>query len=477
MSIVIQARTFEKDFARVGRWIEEYLGDPSRYPVLPALAPGEVSDALPDRAPEEGEPFEQIMADFERIIVPGITHWNHPRFFAYFATSAAPAAIAAEALAAALDVKVMLWRTSPSAAELESVVMRWLGRLMGMPESWTGIIYDTASVAGFTALAAARESLGLDIREDGLSGRDVPVLRVYATAQTHSHIEKAAIALGIGRRNVVAVPCDGAYRMEPAALERAIAQDRREGMLPLAIVATVGTTSTTSIDPVRAIAEIAKRERIWLHVDAAYAGVAAMLPEFAYLMDGVDLADSLVVNPHKWLFIPMDLSVLFLRDEATVRRAFSLTPEYLTTNDGAVRNYMDYGIQLGRRFRALKLWFTLRHLGAAQIRDRLRSHIALAQHFAQWVDEDPQWETTAPHPLSLVCFRYHPRGIDDEAELERLNAALLDAVNATGEMFISHTKLDGRYVLRLAIGNLRTAREDVEAAWGILRREAEVLAR
>jgi aromatic-L-amino-acid/L-tryptophan decarboxylase len=474
---VIEQRTFEDDFARVGRWIEDYLRDPGRYPVMSQITPGEVAAALPERAPEEAESFEAIMADFERIIVPGITHWNHPRFFAYFATSAAPAAIAAEALAAALDVKVMVYRGAPSAAELETVVMRWLGRLMGMPDQWTGIIYDTASVAGFTALAAARESLGLDIRERGASGRDVPVLRVYATAHTHSHIEKAAIALGIGRGNVVPVPCDAEYRMDPPALEACIAKDRAAGMLPLAIVATIGTTSTTAIDPIPAIARIAQREKIWLHVDAAYAGVAAILPEFAHLLDGVADADSLVVNPHKWLFIPMDLSVLFLRDEATVRRAFTLVPEYLETNDGDARNYMDYGIQLGRRFRALKLWFALRNLGAQQIRERLRTHIALAQRFAGWIDADPRWETMAPHPLSLVCFRYHPRGVDDEAQLEALNARLLAAANGTGEMFISHTKLDGRYSLRLAIGNLRTDAADVEAAWKILQREAEQLPR
>lgn len=470
LTIMIELRTFEEDFARVGRWIEEYLREPRRFPVMARMTPGEVAAALPERAPEEGQPFEEIMADFERIIVPGITHWNHPRFFAYFATSAAPAAIAAEALAAALDVKVMLYRGAPSAAELESVTMRWLGRLIGMPESWTGIIYDTASVAGFTALAAAREALGLNVRERGLSG--LPVLRVYATAHTHSHIEKAAIALGVGRANVVPVPCDAEYRMDPRALEECIASDRDAGMRPLAIVATIGTTSTTAVDPVPQIAQIAQREGIWLHVDAAYAGVAAMLDEFAHLLDGVEQANSLVVNPHKWLFIPMDLSVLFLKDEATVRRAFTLVPEYLTTNDGEARNYMDYGIQLGRRFRALKLWFTLRHLGAEQIRERLRSHIALAQRFAQWVDTASHWEIMAPHPFSLVCFRYHPCDIDDEARLEALNAALLNAVNASGEMFISNTKIDGRYVLRLAIGNLRTTAEDVEAAWDVLQREA-----
>lgn len=470
-----QRTAFEEDFARVGAWIERYLDEPLRYPVLSAVRPGSVAAALPDRAPEEPESFERIMEDFERIVMPGITHWNHPRFFAYFATSAAPAAIAAEALVAALDVKVMLWRTSPSAAELESVVMRWLGSLMGLPETWTGVIYDTASIAGFTALAAAREALDLSIREDGMSGRELPPLRVYATVHTHSHIEKAAIALGIGRRNVVAVACDDAFRMDPRALEAAIARDRAAGMMPMAIVATLGTTSTTSIDPVPAIADIARREGIWLHVDAAYAGVAAMLPEFAHLMDGVDRADSLVVNPHKWLFVPMDCSVLFLRDEATVRRAFSLVPEYLSTTDGDVRNYMDYGLQLGRRFRALKLWFTLRHLGAAQIRERLRGHIALAQRFATWVEADPAWEVMAPHPFSLVCFRYRPRGVNDEDALERLNAALLERVNASGEMFISHAALDGRYVLRLAIGQLTTTEADVQQAWDCLLREAAAL--
>ena len=467
-----QSALFEEDFARVSRWVEEYFEHPERYAVLPDVRPGEIAEQLPAQAPETGEAFETIMSDFERIIVPGITHWNHPRFFAYFATSAAPVAILAEALAATLDVKVMLWRTSPAAAELESVVMRWLGRLLGVPEGWTGIIYDTASIAGFTALAAARESLGLAIREKGMSGRDVPALRIYATEHTHSHIEKAAIALGIGQANVVKVDCDAQFRMSPAALEAAIQRDLRQGFRPAAVVATVGTTSTTSIDPVERIADISERFGVWLHVDAAYAGVAAILPEHRDLMDGVARADSLVVNPHKWLFVPMDLSVLFLKDEATVRRAFSLVPEYLTTTDVDVRNYMDYGLQLGRRFRALKLWFVLRHMGAQGMRERLRAHIALAQRFASRVAAEREWEVLAPHPLSVVCFRFHPAGIDNEMELERINAALLEAVNASGEMFISHTKIDGRYALRLAIGNMRTTESDVAEAWSILQRES-----
>lgn len=471
-----QATTFVDDFALVGRWIDEYFAHPDRYRVMPAVRPGELIAQLPKEAPLYGEPFERILDDFEKLVVPATTHWNHPRFFAYFATSAAPAAILAEALSATLDVKAMLWRTSPAATELEEVVMTWLGRLLGVPQNWMGIIYDTASIAGYTALAAARESLGLAIRERGMTGRDLPRLRVYITEHTHSHVEKAAIALGIGQENVVRVACDDAFRMRPDALEMELIADVEAGMRPCAIVATVGTTSITSIDPVPRIADVARRHRIWLHVDAAYAGSAAIVPEFRYLLDGVANADSLVVNPHKWMFVPMDLSVLFVKNEAMVRRAFSLIPEYLTTPEDDVVNYMDYGLQLGRRFRALKLWFVLRNLGVEGIRNKLRGHVELAQEFASWVRESADWEVLAPHPLSVVCFRYNPGGLDDEA-LERLNAQLMHAVNDTGEMFISHTKIDGRYALRLAIGNIRTTRDDVAFAWDVLQREAGKLAR
>ncbi len=461
-----RSATFLDDLGLAGRWIEKYFAHPERYRVWPSVRPGDVVAALPAEAPELGEPLERIMEDFEQIVVPATTHWNHPRFFGYFATSSAPAAVIAEALSATLDVKAMLWRTSPAATELEEVTMRWLGKLLGLPECWTGIIYDTASIGGFTALAAAREALDLGIRKHGMSGRELPALRVYITDQTHSHIEKAAIALGVGQANVVRVPCDAQFRMRPEALDEAIARDGAAGMRPMAVVATVGTTSTTSIDPVPSIARVTAKHGVWLHVDAAYAGMAALVPEFASLLDGVAKADSLVVNPHKWMFVPMDLSVLFIRDEAVLRRAFSLVPEYLTTPEGDAINYMDYGLQLGRRFRALKLWFVLRHLGAEGIRNRLRGHIALAQEFAAWVRSDERWEILAPHPLSVVCFRH--RSIDNER--------LMHAVNDTGEAFISHTKIDGTYALRLAIGNLRTQREDVEHVWNLLRREAAKLA-
>jgi aromatic-L-amino-acid/L-tryptophan decarboxylase len=460
------------DLSRVAAWIERYYEEPERYRVLPAVEPGDVAAALPAEAPERGEPLESILDDFERIVVPATTHWNHPRFFAYFATSAAPAAVAAEALAATLDVKAMLWRTSPAATELEEVTMRWLRDLLGLPREWTGVIYDTASVAGFTALAGAREAVGLGIRDAGMSGRDLPPLRIYVTNETHSHVEKAAIALGVGRQNVVRVACDEAFRMRPDALSAAIEADVASGLRPLAIVATVGTTSTTSVDPLPQIAEVARRYGVWLHVDAAYAGIASILPELRGLLAGIERADSLVVNPHKWMFVPMDCSVLFLRDEAVVRRAFSIVPEFvLTTPEADAVNYMDYGLQLGRRFRALKLWFVLRRLGAAGIRELLRSHIALAQELARWIREEPDWEVLAPHPLSVVCFRYAPKGCD-EARLETRNAGIVQAVNSTGEAFVSHTKVAGRYAIRLAIGNLRTTRSDVEHAWRLLKRAA-----
>ncbi|MBC5809672.1 MAG: aminotransferase class I/II-fold pyridoxal phosphate-dependent enzyme, partial [Candidatus Eremiobacteraeota bacterium] len=329
-------------------------------------------------------------------------------------------------------------------------------------------IYDTASIGGFTALAAARESVDPGIRQRGMLGTDAPPLRVYVTDQTHSHIEKAAIALGIGRANVVKVATDDAFRMRPDALERALEEDVGRGLRPMCVVATVGTTSTTSVDPVPEIGAVAQRLGVWLHVDAAYAGPAAILPEFRDLLAGCQRADSLVVNPHKWMFVPVDLSVLYVRRPEILRRAFSLVLDILHTSEEGVHNYMDYGLQLGRRFRALKFWFALRAYGAEGMRTRLRGHIALAQEFAQWVAAEPGWEVMAPHPLSVVCFRRIVAGVDDE-RTDAHNLAIADNVNATGEMFISPTRLHGRVALRLAIGNERTTRDDVRAAWELLR--------
>jgi aromatic-L-amino-acid decarboxylase len=466
---------FRERFARVAAWIDAFFTDTRRYRVLSNAQPGDLVAALPPEPPVEGESFDAIFADFEAFVVPGLTHWNHPRFFAYFAISAAPVAVLAEALAAALDVNAMLWRTSPAATELEDVTLGWLRQMLGLPGDFHGIIYDTASISGFTALAAARERLGLDIRERGMTGRDLPPLRVYITEHTHSHIEKGAIALGVGRENVVKIPVDPEFRMDAAALAAAIDDDVARGRIPMCVVATVGTTSTTSSDPVAAIARIARERGVWLHVDAAYAGPAAILPEFRYLLDPAHAADSIVLNPHKWLFIPIDLSVLYVRDPALLRRTFSLVADYLVTPETGVHNYMDYGLQLGRRFRALKLWFAIREYGVSGLQSRLRAHIALAQTFAAWIDATPEWEICAPHPLSVVCYRYVPAGLD-AARVDARNDAIVAAVNADGRIMISATKLHGRTVLRLAIGNERTTRDDVALAWEILRETAAALA-
>jgi aromatic-L-amino-acid decarboxylase len=467
---------FRAQFERVTAWIEAYYADTRRYPVLSRSAPGDLVRALPDHAPDGPESFDAIFADFENLIVPGITHWNHPRFFAYFAISAAPITVMAEALVAALDANAMLWRTSPAATELEDVTLGWLREMLGLPKTFSGIVYDTASISGFTALAAARESLDLDIRTRGMAGRrDLPVLRVYITEHTHSHIERAAVALGIGRENVVKIACDDKYAMRPDALAAAIDADIAAGMQPMCAVATVGTTSTTSSDPVAAIAAVCRERKLWLHVDAAYAGPAAILPEFRWLLDGAHGADSIVLNPHKWLFVPVDLSVLYIKDMEMLRRTFSLAAVYLVSPETNVHNYMDYGLQLGRRFRALKLWFAMRALGVSGMQATLRRHIALAQELASWIEAEDEWTVVAPHPLSVVCFRHEPPGAS-AAETDAHNLAIMNAVNASGEIYLSNTSLGGRIVLRIAIGNERTTREDVEVAWRALRAQARALA-
>ena len=365
-------------------WIANYLDTPERYPVVSRARPGEIRAQLPKSPPASGEPMADILRDFETTIVPGITHWNHPSFFAYFATSAAAPGILAEMLTATLDVKAMLWKTSPAATELEQVVTDWLRQMLGLDDGWFGLTTDTASISTMLAIAAAREAKpGLAIRERGLAGRsDLPALRVYASEHAHSAIDKAAIALGLGLENLVHVPSDAVFRMRPDLLAAAIADDRARGFIPLACVATVGTTSTASIDPLPAIVEICRREGVWLHVDGAYGGVLAIAPEYRSVLDDVEGADSLVVNPHKWMFTPFDCSVLFLKRPDVLKRAFSLVPEFLVTREqDEVVNYMDYGVQLGRRFRALKLWMIIRAFGVEGLAEGLhaRSLCARAQ--------------------------------------------------------------------------------------------------
>ena len=468
---------FRREGHRVVDWLAEYFARPDRYPVLSTAVPGEIAGSLPPSAPERPEPFDAIFEDFEGVIVPGITHWNHPGFFAYFAISGSGPGVLAEMLAAGLNVQAMLWRTSPAATELEAVALGWLRQLMHLPPAFEGVIYDTASVAVLHALAAARQAAVPDVRTRGLLGRhDLPRVRVYQSAHTHSSADKSAILLGLGVDSVAHLPADADYAMRVDALREAIAADRRDGILPLCVIATIGTTSSTAVDPVDAIAEVCREEGIWLHVDAAYAGVMAMVPAWRDVFRGVERADSLVVNPHKWLFTPFDCSVLYCRRMDVLRQAFSLVPDYLTTTEAAsVRNLMDTGIQLGRRFRALKLWMVLRYFGASGIRARLEHHVALARMFAGWVDQAGGWQRLAPVPFSVVCFRHCPAGVEDEGALERHNQAVMDSVNRSGEAFLSHTKLDGRLVLRLAVGNIRTGENHVRRAWELLQ-EAAALA-
>lgn len=469
---------FRREAYRLADWIADYLAHSSRYPVLSRVAPGEIASQLPAEAPAQGESFDAIFSDFERILVPGLTHWNHPGFFAYFAITGSAPGVLGEFLSAALNQQAMLWRTSPAATELEEVTLGWLRRLIRLPDSFDGVIYDTASISTLHALAAARERAMPGVRASGLyaaaaSGDAPGAPVVYCSDQTHSSIDKAVILLGFGHDSLRKIPSDAAFRMRVDALRDAIASDRAAGRLPVAVVATVGSTSTTSVDPLPEIAALCASEKIWLHVDAAYAGVAAMVPGFEHLLDGAASADSLVVNPHKWLFTPFDLSVLYCRHMDVLRGAFSLVPEYLRTTDASgVRNLMDTGIQLGRRFRSLKLWMVLRHFGAEGLRQRLAEHIRLAQLFASWVRSSDTFELMAPTPFSVVCFRARRPGETDEAAIDRLNERLLDEINRGGEIFLSHTKLNGKFTIRLAIGNLHTTETHVARAWELLRKHS-----
>jgi aromatic-L-amino-acid decarboxylase len=453
------------DFRRAGHevvdWIADYLENSRQYPVLPRMKPGDLIDCLPRSAPEHGEPLAKILEDFHKLILPAVTHWNHPRFMAYFAVSASGPGILGEMLAAAINANGMLWKTSPAGTELEVVTLDWLREWLGLPEQFFGIIYDTASVSTLHAIAAARERADPDAGEKGSSQN----LILYTSEQAHSSVEKGAVALGIGRQNVRKIPVDSQFQMRPQALATAVEQDRKAGKKPFCVVATVGTTSTTSVDPVADLASMTQDYGLWLHIDAAYAGAAAILPEFRHILAGAERADSLVVNPHKWLFTPIDLSAFYTRRPDILKRAFSLVPEYLRTEeDSRAVNYMDYGVQLGRRLRALKLWFVLRYFGRKGISEIIRSHIHWAQHVATAIDADHRFERMAPTPFSVVCFRY--RGTDED------NRRLLESINASGKAFLSHTVLDGRFVLRLAVGNLGTTQADVEDVWRLLKESA-----
>jgi aromatic-L-amino-acid decarboxylase len=436
-------------------WVADYLEAPERYPVLSTVQPNDIIDGLPAHGPEQGESLERIFEDFERVILPGITHWNHPRFLAFFANTSSPPAVLAELLAAALNANGILWKTSPSVTELEVVTLRWLQHWLGLPEHWFGMILDTASVSTVHAIAAARTAIAPETRDIG-APHD---LVVYMSDQAHSSVEKGAMALGFGRKNVRAIASDAEFQMRADLLEEAILRDREAGLRPCCVVATVGTTSTTSIDPVAAIADIAQREGLWLHVDAAYAGSAAVVPEFHWILDGCERADSLVFNPHKWLMVPVDCSILYCSHPDVLRQAFSLVPEILRTSDGGL-NMMDYGIPLGRRFRSLKLWFVLRYYGHEGLAQVIREQVAMTCELRDKIAGDPRFEICAPSELSVICFRQ--RGSDDA------NRLLFDGINGSGRFFISSTVVHGQYMLRIAVGNMLTTRATLDELWSLL---------
>ncbi len=438
-------------------WIANYFEHVRDFRVLPEVLPGDVIASLPPFAPESAEPVAEIFSDFERKLFPALTLWNHPRFFAWFSVSSSPPGILADMLAATVNVNAMLWKSSPAATELEQVTLSWLRQWLQLDARFFGIIYDTASVGVLQAICAAREWKDPDCRRRGMK----PGMTVYVSEQTHSSSEKAAITLGFGQENVRKIGVDADFRMRPELLEAAVRQDVAAGKIPCCIVATVGTTSTASIDPIEEIAPIAERYACWLHMDAAYGGPAAIVPEMRYILNGAERVHSLILNPHKWLYVPIDCSVLYTREHEAFKRASSLSAEYLkTAQDDDVVNYNDYGVQLGRRFRALKLWYVMRCYGRERIIGLLRQSLELAQNLAARIRSRPDIELCAPVHLSLVCFRF--RGSNEK------NQRIMSLVNESGHAFLSHTVLNGLFVIRWAIGNMQTTQADIDSTWDLI---------
>jgi aromatic-L-amino-acid decarboxylase len=457
-----------EEFRRFGHrfvdWMADYFENIEKYAVISTLAPGDVKGKLPALPPEKGQAMETILADFESAIMPGITHWQHPGWFAYFPANNSPASVLAEMLTATLGVQGMIWQTSPAAAELEEVVMGWLRRMIGLPDGWAGVIQDTASTATLCSLLSAREkATDFGTNASGFT----KAMTVYASDQAHSSVEKGVKIAGYGREHLRVVATDDRFAIMPASLEAAVIEDKKAGFVPACVVATVGTTSSGAVDPLEAVGAVCRRHGLWLHVDAAYAGTAAVLPEKRWILDGAGGADSLVFNPHKWMLTNFDCSAYFVKDPAALVRTFEIHPEYLKTGvDARVHNYRDWGIQLGRRFRALKLWFVLRSYGVEGIQAMVREHIRLAGLFEGWVKADPRFELIAPVDLSLVCFRLNDgRG---ETALNALNRRLLDRVNGSGRVYLTHTSLRGRFTIRLVVGQRTTAERHVREAWEII---------
>jgi aromatic-L-amino-acid/L-tryptophan decarboxylase len=464
---------FREQLHRLADWIADYRANLEQLRVAPNAVPGSIQRALPSEPPDAAESFEKILADVDRIIVPGMVHWGHPSFLAYFGWTVTGPSILGEIMTAPLNVNAMTWRTSPAATELETVVIGWLRQWMGLPAEFGGVIYDTASVGVMHALAVAREEAAPATRKLGLTSRGLPRFRIYTSDQAHSSAEKAAIALGLGEENVVRVASDSDFRMDVSALREAVTRDLAEKLKPLAVIATVGTTSTASIDPIPEIAKICRENNIWLHIDGAYGGGFALLPEFKGLTEGWADADSIVINPHKTVFVPLDFSVLYVRDIERLRRVFTLVPEYLRGDTiEAEKNYMDYGIQLGRRFRALKAWVIWRSFGREGMVTFMREHLRLARLFGEWVKGSSDFELSAPISMGVICFRFVAGIVDAGPEIDALNSKIVEEVNASGKAYLTQTKLHGRTIIRIGLGNVLTTERHLAEAWELIRKTA-----
>jgi len=469
----ISPKVFREELHRLADWIADYRENISEQRIAPNGEPGAILAQLDAAAPETAAPLDEIFADVERVIVPGVTHWAHPQFMSYFGCTTTSPGILAEMITGALNVNAMTWRTAPAATELETLVLDWLRQWLHLPNDFTGVVYDTASISTMHALAAAREQAAPNTRKLGLSGRNLPTFRIYTSDQAHSSVEKGAIAIGVGEDNVQRVRTDAEFRIDVSALRETIASDLRKNFKPVAVVATVGTTSTASVDPIPEIVQICREHKIWLHIDGAYGAGLALLPECKWVTAGWNEADSIVINPHKMLFVPLDFSALYLRDIGRLRRLFTLVPEYLHLRDpvGAEINYMDYGVQLGRRFRALKAWVVWRAFGREGLAARIRDHLRLAKLLARWLRDDERFELWAPVVMGVVCFRF--KAGDHDSKMDLINSKIVERINASGRAYLTQTKLHGRTVMRIGLGNVLTTEEHLRNVWKMIQRTAD----